>query len=57
MRLEYARSAEPAADLSAEIWPADGGWSYRLSEQGGAELLRARLEPGSSPADDAREFE
>jgi acyl-ACP thioesterase len=49
-RLDYARSAEPAADLSGLAWSADGGWSYRVSDRGGAELLRARLEavmPGS----------
>lgn len=50
-RLEYARSAEPAADLSATVWSEDGGWSYRLSDSAGGELLRARLEPGTGPTD------
>ena len=27
VRLEYARSAEPAATLTGVVWPADGGWS------------------------------
>lgn len=44
-RLEYARSAEPAAALSASVWQDDDGWSYRLCERTGGELLRARLEP------------
>ena len=44
-RLEYARSAEPAAALSATVWPDEGdGWSYRLADETGNELLRARLE-------------
>jgi len=45
-RLEYARSAGPAAGLRSEAWQDDDGWSYRVSEQDGAELLRARLEAG-----------
>ena len=44
-RLEYARSAEPAAALSATVWPDErGDWSYRLTDGTGTELLRARLE-------------
>lgn len=50
VRLEYARSAERAASLSGDTWRADDGWSYRLSERDGAELLRARLERGVAPA-------
>ena len=45
-RLEYARAAEPGADLRALAWPADGGWSYRLLGPNGEDLLRARLERG-----------
>jgi acyl-ACP thioesterase len=44
VRLEYARSAEPGAGLSAAVWQADDGWSYRLLDGAGNELLRARLE-------------
>jgi acyl-ACP thioesterase len=44
MRLEYARSAEPAAGLAAAVWQDDLGWSYRLREDAGTELVRARLE-------------
>ena len=50
-RLEYARSAEPAATLSGVVWPSDGGWSYRLTEADGPELLRARLSPTVVPDD------
>ena len=46
VRLEYARAAEPAARLVAEAWSSAGAWSCRVSENGGVELLRARLEPG-----------
>jgi acyl-ACP thioesterase len=44
-RLEYARAADPGAALVAEAWPAAGGWSCRVSDGDGADLLRARLEP------------
>lgn len=43
-RLEYARSAEPGAALSAAVWQDGGGWSYRLVDSTGGVLLRARLE-------------
>lgn len=47
-RLEYARSAERDASVTAEAWPdADGvGWSCRLDAADGTALLRARLERG-----------
>jgi hypothetical protein len=44
-RLEYARAAEPHATLVAEAWPDARGWSCRVSDDDGADLLRARLEP------------
>lgn len=45
-RLEYARSAERDASVTAEAWPdAHGaGWSVRLSDAAG-DLMRGRLEP------------
>lgn len=47
-RLEYAASAEPGARLTAGAWSTVGGWSYRLRDGTGQELLRARLEaPGT----------
>jgi medium-chain acyl-[acyl-carrier-protein] hydrolase len=48
IRLEYARSAGPGASLFGDTWRADDGWSHRLSERDGAELLRGRLERGPS---------
>jgi acyl-ACP thioesterase len=45
-RLEYARAAEPGADLAATAWPSDGGWACRVADASGADLLRARLEAG-----------
>ena len=44
MRLEYAGPADPAARLSADVWPDEAGWSYRLRDAEDHELLRARLE-------------
>jgi len=47
MRLEYAAPADSAARLTADVWPDVAGWSYRLRDGLGGELLRARLEPGA----------
>lgn len=49
-RLEYAAPADAHAELSAETWPSAGGWSFRVDDRSGTELLRARLEPGIVPA-------
>jgi acyl-ACP thioesterase len=47
VRLEYALAAEPGEPLETAAWRDDGGWSCRVRRIGdGAELLRARLEPG-----------
>jgi acyl-ACP thioesterase len=45
VRLEYARAAEAGATVVAEAWRDDSGWSCRIADDGGTELLRARLEP------------
>ena len=50
MRLEYAAAADPGAQLRADLWPEQDGWSYRLRDRAGDELLRARLERGGRPA-------
>ena len=43
-RLEYARAAEAGASVEAATWrEADGGWSCRITDTAGADLLRARL--------------
>jgi acyl-CoA thioesterase FadM len=44
VRLEYAAPADGGARLSAETWQSDGGWSVRIRDNDGQELLRARLE-------------
>lgn len=51
-RLEYAAPADAGVRLTADAWPTPGGWSYRLRDGTGRELLRARLEVPSprSPA-------
>ena len=45
VRLDYARAAEPAATLVADVWPDHDAWVCRVAEADGADLLRARLEP------------
>jgi acyl-CoA thioesterase FadM len=53
-RLEYAAPAAAGATVSAESWPEAGGWSLRLRDEAGHELVRARLEgtvtAGTAPA-------
>ena len=52
IRLEYARAAEAGSTVQAVTWRAeDGGWSCRIADAAGTELLRARLEPISSGTD------
>jgi acyl-ACP thioesterase len=54
MRLEYALAAEPGATLEGRVWPDVAGWSFRLADGAGAEMLRARLEPVASDHAEAR---
>jgi acyl-ACP thioesterase len=46
-RLEYAAPAAAGSQVDAEAWPGQGGWSFRLRDSAGRDLLRARLEPGT----------
>lgn len=48
VRLEYAKAADRGMAMTATTWPDPGGtgWSCRLADEAGADLLRARLEPG-----------
>jgi len=46
-RLEYAAAADAGAKLSADAWTAPGGWSYRLRNDSGQDVLRAVLEVGA----------
>ena len=42
-RLEYARAAEAEATVDAITWREETGWSCRIDDTAGTELLRARL--------------
>jgi acyl-ACP thioesterase len=42
-RLEYQQAAEPGALLDGATWRDGADWVYRLTDEGGADLLRARL--------------
>jgi acyl-ACP thioesterase-like protein len=49
-RLEYALAAEAGAPLEASAWAGDAGWNVRLIHGAtGADVFRARLEPGAGP--------
>lgn len=50
-RLEYAAQAAAGANAAADVWPAAGGWSFRLRDDTGRDILRARLEAhdGATP--------
>jgi acyl-CoA thioesterase FadM len=53
VRLDYARAAEAGATVEATTWQdRDGGWSCRIADAAGADMLRARLECASSGAGD-----
>ena len=44
-RLEYARAAEAGSTVDAVTWrDEDDGWSCRITDAAGTDLLRARLE-------------
>ena len=50
-RLEYARAAEAGSSVEAVTWGDEsGGWSCRIADPAGTELLRARLESDVVPA-------
>ncbi len=50
VRLEYARAVEAGATVVADVWRDEDGWSCRLTDTTGTDLLRARLEvPGAGP--------
>ena len=54
-RLEYARAAEAEATVEAITWRDAGGWSCRIADAAGTELLRARLErPAARDNDEGR---
>lgn len=43
--LEYLRSAMPRSMVSIRHWPDAGGTAFQLSDDTGADLIRARIEP------------
>jgi acyl-ACP thioesterase len=43
-RLEYAAAAASDVELDTETWRDGDGWAHRTTA-GGADVLRARLEP------------
>jgi acyl-CoA thioesterase FadM len=46
-RLEFALAAAAGAEIEASAWADNGGWCQRLVDAAtGADLFRARLEPG-----------
>jgi acyl-ACP thioesterase len=44
--LEYQQAAEPGAALSGATWRDGDGWAYRLIDENGTDLLRARFTAG-----------
>lgn len=44
--LEYQQAAEPGAALVGATWRDGGGWAYRLTDETGSDLLRARFTTG-----------
>jgi acyl-ACP thioesterase len=51
-RLEYARAAEAGATADAITWRHEAGWSCRIADSAGPDLLRARLERPTAPDND-----
>jgi acyl-ACP thioesterase len=45
MRLEYVRAAEAGARVLVDAWRDAAGWSCRVRDEAGRDLLRSRLEP------------
>lgn len=43
-RAEFVASAEPGTVLVGHGWQGETAWNYRLEDEAGTELLRARLE-------------
>ncbi len=44
--LEYQQAAEPGAALRGATWRDADGWAYRLTDEEGTDLLRARFSDG-----------
>jgi acyl-ACP thioesterase len=44
VRLEYVRAVDAGATVTTQAWPDASGWSFRVVDGSGGEMLRARLE-------------
>ena len=44
--LEYQQAAEPGAPLTGAVWQDGDAWAYRLTDEAGTDLLRARFTAG-----------
>lgn len=44
VRLEYVRAVDAGATVATEAWSDPRGWSFRVRDGSGGEMLRARLE-------------
>ncbi len=44
--VEYLRSAMPRSVVAIRHWPDGASTTFQLTDEGGAELIRARVEPG-----------
>jgi acyl-ACP thioesterase len=51
VRLEYVRAVEAGSTVDGMAWSDGAGWSFRISDPAGLEMLRARLEPGEPASD------
>jgi len=45
-QVEYLRSAMPRSRVSVRSWPEGDHTTFQLTDESGAELIRARVEPG-----------
>jgi acyl-CoA thioesterase FadM len=53
-RLEFALAAAAGAEIEASAWAGEDGWCQRLVDAtSGADLFRARLEPGDGQEEEA----
>jgi acyl-ACP thioesterase len=50
IRLEYVRAVDAGSSVVTEAWVDAGGWSFRVADQSGGDMLRARLEVSPATA-------
>jgi acyl-ACP thioesterase len=54
--LEYPAAAGPGTRVTVDAWPDPAGWSFRVRDGSGRDLLRARLEPGRGASTAANQW-